>query len=77
MGSFFSCFKLSSNGDNSKEIFNECIEAEPWYFGKIKRYDAEKLLLLPVNDHGAFLIRDSESTMHNYSLSGECVLWLV
>ncbi|XP_025407052.1 tyrosine-protein kinase Src42A-like [Sipha flava] len=38
-------------------------------FCKIKRYDAEKLLLLPINDHGAFLIRDSESTRHNYSLS--------
>ena len=37
------------------------IEAEPWYFGKIKRIEAEKKLLLVQNEHGAFLIRDSES----------------
>lgn len=47
------------------------IEAEPWYFGKIKRIEAEKKLLLPENDHGAFLIRDSESRRNDYSLSGE------
>jgi fyn-related kinase len=28
-------------------------------------------LLLPENDHGAFLIRDSESRRNDYSLSGE------
>jgi hypothetical protein len=42
-----------------------------WYFGKIKRIEAEKKLLLPENDHGAFLIRDSESRRNDYSLSGE------
>lgn len=47
------------------------IEAEPWYFGKIKRIEAEKKLLLPENDHGAFLIRDSESRRNDYSLSGK------
>lgn len=46
------------------------IEAEPWYFRKIKRIEAEKKLLLPENDHGAFLIRDSESRQNDYSLSG-------
>ncbi|KAK8739235.1 hypothetical protein OTU49_003538 [Cherax quadricarinatus] len=45
------------------------IEAEPWYFGKIKRIEAEKKLLLPENEHGAFLIRDSESRRNDYSLS--------
>lgn len=45
------------------------IEAEPWYFRKIKRIEAEKKLLLPENDHGAFLIRDSESRHNDYSLS--------
>uniref|UniRef100_A0A8D9BT61 non-specific protein-tyrosine kinase n=1 Tax=Cacopsylla melanoneura TaxID=428564 RepID=A0A8D9BT61_9HEMI len=40
-----------------------------WYFGKIKRIEAEKKLLLPENDHGAFLIRDSESRKNDYSLS--------
>ncbi|CAG0917528.1 unnamed protein product [Notodromas monacha] len=46
------------------------IEAEPWYFGKIKRIQAEKKLLMPNNFHGAFLIRDSESRRNDYSLSG-------
>ncbi|KAF8784962.1 Tyrosine-protein kinase Src42A like protein [Argiope bruennichi] len=45
------------------------IEAEPWYFGKIKRIEAEKKLLLAENDHGAFLIRDSESRRNDFSLS--------
>lgn len=45
------------------------LESEPWYFGKIKRVEAEKKLLLPENEHGAFLIRDSESRRNDYSLS--------
>lgn len=45
------------------------IEAEPWYFGKIKRVEAEKKLLSPENEHGAYLIRDSESRRNDYSLS--------
>jgi len=45
------------------------IEAEPWYFGKIKRMEAEKKLLMPQNEHGAYLIRDSESRRNDYSLS--------
>jgi fyn-related kinase len=40
-----------------------------WYFGKIKRIEAEKKLLLVQNEHGAFLIRDSESRRNDYSLS--------
>ena len=40
-----------------------------WYFGKIKRAEAEKKLLLVQNEHGAFLIRDSESRRNDYSLS--------
>lgn len=48
-----------------------------WYFGKIKRTDAEKKLLLPNNDHGAFLIRDSESRRDDYSLSGKILCYIV
>lgn len=44
-----------------------------WYFGKIKRIEAEKKLLLPDNAHGAFLVRDSESRRNDYSLSGKQV----
>ncbi|XP_047737613.1 tyrosine-protein kinase Src42A [Hyalella azteca] len=50
------------------------IEAEPWYFGKIKRIEAEKKLLQAENDHGSFLIRDSESRRNDYSLSGAWLL---
>lgn len=45
------------------------IEAEPWFFGKIKRVEAERKLLSAENEHGAFLIRDSESRRDDYSLS--------
>lgn len=45
------------------------IEAEPWYFGKIKRIEAERILLSQDNEHGSFLIRDSESRRNDFSLS--------
>lgn len=45
------------------------LESEPWYFGKIKRVEAEKKLLSVENEHGAYLIRDSESRRNDYSLS--------
>lgn len=45
-----------------------------WYFGKIKRIEAEKKLLLPENEHGAFLIRDSESRRNDFSLSGKFIV---
>ncbi|XP_075215648.1 tyrosine-protein kinase Src42A isoform X1 [Lycorma delicatula] len=54
-----------STGSSSYCVF----EDQRWYFGKIKRIEAEKKLLLPENDHGAFLIRDSESRRNDYSLS--------
>ncbi|XP_053614171.1 tyrosine-protein kinase abl-1 isoform X1 [Plodia interpunctella] len=45
------------------------LNSMPWYFRKIKRIEAEKKLLLPENEHGAFLIRDSESRHNDFSLS--------
>jgi len=42
-----------------------------WYFGKIKRIEAEKILLQPGNESGAFLIRDSESRRNDFSLSSK------
>ncbi|XP_071510875.1 tyrosine-protein kinase Src42A-like, partial [Diadema antillarum] len=47
----------------------QSLESEPWFFGSIKRMDAEKKLLLPQNEHGSFLIRESESRVGDYSLS--------
>ncbi|KFV58549.1 Tyrosine-protein kinase Srms, partial [Gavia stellata] len=40
-----------------------------WYFSKISRNEAEQLLLSPPNQHGSFLVRDSESSKGEYSLS--------
>ncbi|CAD5206584.1 unnamed protein product [Bursaphelenchus okinawaensis] len=48
---------------------HKSISAQPWYFGKIRRVEAEKLLMLSSNEHGAFLVRDSESRQNEYSLS--------
>ncbi|XP_059837432.1 tyrosine-protein kinase SRK2 [Hypanus sabinus] len=45
------------------------IEAEPWFFGGIKRADAEKLLMMTGNGHGSFLVRESESKVGDFSLS--------
>uniref|UniRef100_A0AC34FN24 Tyrosine-protein kinase n=1 Tax=Panagrolaimus sp. ES5 TaxID=591445 RepID=A0AC34FN24_9BILA len=45
------------------------IDAQPWYFGKLRRVDAEKLLLMSMNEHGCFLVRDSESRHNEFSLS--------
>ncbi|KAM9355322.1 tyrosine-protein kinase FRK-like [Pholidichthys leucotaenia] len=47
----------------------ESIHAEPWYFADTKRLDAEKMLLAPGNEHGAFLIRNCESQKGEFSLS--------
>lgn len=44
-----------------------------WYFSKISRNEAEQLLLSPPNQHGSFLVRDSESSKGEYSLSGNFV----
>lgn len=61
---------LNNNYNYVCKYNNATIKADPWYFSKMKRFDAEKQLLLPENDDRAFLIRDTESTSHAYSLSG-------
>ncbi|XP_075059047.1 tyrosine-protein kinase FRK [Mixophyes fleayi] len=45
------------------------IESKPWFFGDIKRTEAEKQLTLPGNQAGSFLVRESESQRGDYSLS--------
>nr|XP_033795331.1 tyrosine-protein kinase FRK [Geotrypetes seraphini] len=45
------------------------IEAEPWFFGEVKRVDAEKQLMYPGTEAGVFLIRESETQRGEYSLS--------
>ncbi|XP_030636810.1 tyrosine-protein kinase Yes [Chanos chanos] len=45
------------------------IQAEEWYFGKMGRKDAERLLLQPGIQRGTFLLRESETTKGAFSLS--------
>lgn len=45
------------------------IEAEPWYFGRLRRVEADKKLMMPENQHGSFIIRNSESRQNDFSLS--------
>ncbi|UYV81745.1 hypothetical protein LAZ67_20002184 [Cordylochernes scorpioides] len=45
------------------------VESEDWFFGSVSRKDAEKMLLLPSNPRGTFLIRNSEQPSGAYSLS--------
>ncbi|XP_075720349.1 tyrosine-protein kinase FRK [Rhinoderma darwinii] len=45
------------------------IESKPWFFHDIKRSEAEKQLILPGNQSGSFIIRESESQKGDYSLS--------
>ena len=40
-----------------------------WFFGKIKRIDAEKQLMQSFNQQGSFLVGDSETTPGDYTLS--------
>jgi hypothetical protein len=46
----------------------QSIEAEDWFHGRIKRQEAEKILLQR-SVNGGFLLRESESTPGEYSLS--------
>ncbi|XP_068081120.1 tyrosine-protein kinase Src64B [Anabrus simplex] len=45
------------------------IESEDWFFGKISRKEAEKLLLADDNIRGTFLVRYSEHNPDGFSLS--------
>ncbi|XP_052743824.1 uncharacterized protein LOC112053050 isoform X1 [Bicyclus anynana] len=67
--------RLSGTNENNKTVESLPLDTYmklntmTWYFRKIKRIEAEKKLLLPENEHGAFLIRDSESRHNDFSLS--------
>uniref|UniRef100_A0A8D0DQI1 Tyrosine-protein kinase n=1 Tax=Salvator merianae TaxID=96440 RepID=A0A8D0DQI1_SALMN len=45
------------------------LEQELWFFKDLSRKDAERQLLTAGNTHGAFLIRESETTKGSFSLS--------
>lgn len=48
-------------GHQNRRVLNYLFFSFSWYYGKIRRVEAEQLLLQEPHD-GAFLIRDSEST---------------
>ena len=45
------------------------LEAEEWFFGSIRRVEAERLLRLPPNQYGSFLVRESETCPSDYNLT--------
>ncbi|KAG5841582.1 hypothetical protein ANANG_G00168150 [Anguilla anguilla] len=47
----------------------DSIQSEDWFFGKMGRKDAERLLLVVGNKRGTFLIRESETNPGAFSLS--------
>ena len=50
-------------------VASEAIEMEEWFFARINRREAEKLLLSQGNCRGTFLVRNSEQAQTGYSLS--------
>lgn len=40
-----------------------------WYFGKVKRLEAHKLLMRSVNGHGSYIVRDSGSCEGDIAIS--------
>uniref|UniRef100_UPI00398E8A28 tyrosine-protein kinase Srms n=1 Tax=Pristiophorus japonicus TaxID=55135 RepID=UPI00398E8A28 len=54
---------------NYVKVIEENFANEPWYFGSISRVDAEKLLLSAENQNGTFIVRKSETSNSNYSIS--------
>ncbi|KAH9405597.1 Tyrosine-protein kinase Src42A [Tyrophagus putrescentiae] len=58
------------NFDKIAKMSYSDISNESWYFGKMTRIEAERRLLqLPENEHGAFLVRVSEQSRRKFSLS--------
>ncbi|XP_029966899.1 tyrosine-protein kinase SRK2 [Salarias fasciatus] len=47
----------------------ESLDAQPWFFSETRRLESERLLMAEENQHGAFLIRKSESHAGELALS--------
>ncbi|KAL7987197.1 hypothetical protein Chor_006116 [Crotalus horridus] len=50
-------------------VYINSLEEEEWFFKGLNRKDAERLLMMPGNSVGSFLIRESESVPGAFSLS--------
>ncbi|XP_064481076.1 tyrosine-protein kinase SRK2-like isoform X1 [Ornithodoros turicata] len=49
--------------------YEKTIQSQEWFFGTVTRKEAERLLLLPGNASGTYLIRNSENSAGIFSLS--------
>ncbi|KAM3872255.1 protein-tyrosine kinase 6b [Diretmus argenteus] len=76
-GDWWTARKIDRNGrvlatgvvPNNYLARGESVDAQPWYFGKMNRFEAQSHLLAPDNSEGAFLIRLSEKDAVGYVLS--------
>nr|XP_002125218.1 tyrosine-protein kinase SRK2 [Ciona intestinalis] len=76
-GDWWKARLLTQNQTNSWEGFvpsnyvakYSSLDSQQWYFGKIKRAEAERLLLMHHNTNGSFVIRNSETRPDEFSLS--------
>ncbi|XP_041954888.1 protein-tyrosine kinase 6 [Alosa sapidissima] len=50
-------------------VKGDTLESQPWYFGKLSRFEAQNLLFTSTNPEGAFLVRHSEKDEVGYVLS--------
>ncbi|CAL8266408.1 unnamed protein product [Merluccius merluccius] len=49
--------------------WEESVDAQPWYFGNMSRFEAQSHLMCPQNKNGAFLVRLSQKGHVGYVLS--------
>ncbi|KAE8292656.1 Protein-tyrosine kinase 6 [Larimichthys crocea] len=76
-GDWWTARKIDKNGcvlstgivPNNYLARAESLEIQPWFFGRMNRFEAQSHLLAPGNDHAAFLIRQSEKDDIGYVLS--------
>ncbi|KAK6308591.1 hypothetical protein J4Q44_G00218620 [Coregonus suidteri] len=76
-GDWWTARKIDRNGrvlatgivPNNYLARGESVNAQPWYFGKMNRFEALSQILSPENGEGAFLIRVSEKGKVGYVLS--------
>ncbi|KAM4610211.1 protein-tyrosine kinase 6b [Polymixia lowei] len=76
-GDWWTARKIDHNGrvldtgivPNNYLARGESVDAQPWYFGTMNRFESQSHLLGSENDEGAFLIRLSEKDNVGYVLS--------
>ncbi|XP_030641058.1 protein-tyrosine kinase 6 [Chanos chanos] len=67
-GDWWKAERIDRNGEAKATGFvphnylarQEAVDSQPWYFGKLNRFETQSLLMAPGNEVGAFLVRQSE-----------------